>query len=193
MDSSTGSPNLDSTAKTKAAGILEKAVVILKKKALALTDKELNLEFFQKLERRGSDVPVEVVVAHRCLTTLSSNKEETEASIKDSKESVGNVPNDYFRGSSNNKSCILDRGNDGNSRQWDFNDFTQDRYFENGMNARESRTKAYDTDDRIEINQRDGSANHAGFFKTKGQSDGSFINNRGNWLAIHRQLLQLEK
>lgn len=47
---------------TKASNISDKAAGILKKKAPALTDKELNPEFFQRLETRGSDdLPVEVV------------------------------------------------------------------------------------------------------------------------------------
>lgn len=197
-DSSPGSSNMDSTSKAKAAGISEKAVVILKKKAPALSDKELNPEFFQRLERRGSDdFPVEVVVPRRCLNSSSSNtKEEPEASAKDSKErisSVGNIPNDDFHGSSNNKYRILERGNDGNSKQRNFDDFAHDRYSEKRVNAKELRTKAYDVDDRTEIDQREGSANLAGFSKTDGQSEVSFSNNRGNWVAIQRQLLLLER
>lgn len=197
-ESSPGSSNMDSTSKGKAAGISEKAVVILKKKAPALSDKELNPEFFQRLERRGSDdLPVEVVVPRRFLNSSSSiNKEESEASAKDSKErinSVGNIPNDDFHGSSNNKYRILERGNDGNSKQRNFDDFAHDRYSEKRVNAKEPRTKAYDADDRTEIDQREGSANLAGFSKTDGQSEVSFSNNRGNWVAIQRQLLLLER
>lgn len=197
-DSPTSSSNTDSTAKAKAAGISEKAVVILKKKAPTLTDKELNLEFFQKLERRGSDdLPVEVVVPRRCLNSSSSNTEEgSEASAKDSKErinSAGNTPNDDFHGSVNNKYHILERGNDGNSKQRNYDDFARDRYSEKRVNAKELRTKANDTDDRTENDQREGSANLAGFSRTDGQSEASFSNNRGNWLAIQRQLMQLER
>ena len=186
-DSSTGTSNMDSTAKTKAAGISEKAVVILKKKAPALTDKELNPDFFQKLERRGSDdLPVEVVVPRsRLHSSSSNNEEESGASAKDSKErisSVGNISNH-----------ILERGHVGNSKQQSFDDFAPDKYSEKRMNAKEPRAKAYDTDDRTEIDQREGSANLAGFSKTDGQSEVPFSNNRGNWLAIQRQLLQLER
>lgn len=197
-DSSTSSSNTDSTAKAKAAGISEKAVVILKKKAPVLTDKVLNPEFFQKLERRGSDdLPVEVVVPRRGLNSSSSNnEEESEASAKDSNErinSVGNIPNDGFNGSVNNKYHVLERGNDGNPRQRNYDDFSHDRYFEKRMNAKELRTKAKDTNDRTENDQRDGSANLAGYSKTDGQSEVPFSNNRGNWLAIQRQLTQLER
>ncbi|XP_057421545.1 TORTIFOLIA1-like protein 1 isoform X2 [Lotus japonicus] len=99
---STSSSNTDLTTKAKPAGISEKAVVILEKEAPVLSDKELNPEFFQKHEKRGSDdLPVEVVVPRRCLNSSSSNnEEESEASAKDSKEgrtSIGNIPNDDSR------------------------------------------------------------------------------------------------
>ncbi|XP_019425394.1 PREDICTED: microtubule-associated protein TORTIFOLIA1-like [Lupinus angustifolius] len=197
-DSPTASSNMDSTANAKAAGISEKAVVILKKKPPVLTDRELNPEFFQKLERRGSDdMPVEVVVPRRCLNSSSlNNKEECETSAKDSKErinSVGNIPDDEFHGSSNNKSHIIDRGNDVNSKQRNFDDFAHERYSEKRVNAKELRTKAYDTEDRNENGEREGSTNVAGFSKTDGQSEASFSNNKGNWLAIQRQLMLLER
>ncbi|KAK7305072.1 hypothetical protein VNO77_42971 [Canavalia gladiata] len=198
-DSSTGSSNMDSTARAKATGISEKAVVILKKKAPALTDKELNPEFFQKLERRGSDdLPVEVVVPRRFLNSSNSNNEEgSEASAKDSKEritSVGNIPSDDFHGSASNKYRLFERGFDGSSKQRNYDDFALDRYSEKRVNAKELRTKACDTDDRTEIDQREGSANLGGFSKNDGQSEVPFSNNnRGNWLAIQRQLLQLER
>ncbi|KAG5017487.1 hypothetical protein AAZX31_08G302300 [Glycine max] len=196
-DSSNISSNMDST-KAKAAGISEKAVVILKKKPPVLSDKELNPEFFQKLERRGSDdLPVEVVVPRRGLNSLNSNnEEESEANAKDSKErinSVGNIPNDDFHGSSSNKYRIFERGNDGNSKQRNYDDFGHDRFSERRVNSKELRTKAYDTDDRTENDQREGSANVSGFSKIDGQSEVPFSNNRGNWLAIQRQLLQLER
>ncbi|KAG5094173.1 hypothetical protein AAZX31_18G097200 [Glycine max] len=194
--SSTSSSNMDST-KAKAASISEKAVVILKKKPPVLSDKELNPEFFQKLERRGSDdLPVEVVVPRRGLNSSNSNnEEESEANAKDSKErinSVGNIPNDDH-GSSSNKYRIFERGNDGNSKQRNYDDFGHDRFSERRVNTKELRTKAYDTDGRTENDQRDGSANAAGFSKTDGQSEVPFSNNRANWLAIQRQLLQLER
>ncbi|KAI4306071.1 hypothetical protein L6164_029381 [Bauhinia variegata] len=191
-DPSTRSSNLDTIAKTKGASIPEKAVVILKKKAPALTDKELNPEFFQRLERRGSDdLPVEVVVPRKFLNSSNTNnEEESEASIRNSKE---RIPNEGFHGSSNNKYRPMERGNDGFSRLRDFDDFAHDRHSEKRGNGKELRTKAYDTDDRTGISQREGSANLAGFSKGDGQSEGSFINNRGNWLPIQRQLLQLER
>lgn len=197
-DLPTSSSNTDSNSKAKAASISEKAVVILKKKPPVLNDKVLNPEFFQNLERRDlDDLPVEVVVPRKCLNSSSSNNdEESKATAKDSNErtnATGNVPNDGFHGSVNNKYHGLERGNDGNSRQRNYEDFAQDRYYERRMNAKELRTKANDTIDRSENDQRDGSANIAGFSRADGQSEVPFSNNRGNLLAIQRQLTQLER
>ncbi|KAJ0846889.1 putative MT-associated protein TORTIFOLIA1/SPIRAL2 [Helianthus annuus] len=94
------------------SNIPEKAVGILKKKAPALCDKELNPEFFQRLEKRVSG-EVEVVVPRR---VAKSSKEQ---------------------------------------------------------NGQESGLNVTDTDDG---SQREGSRS-----------------NKGNWLAIQRQLLQLER
>ncbi|PON51540.1 Coatomer beta subunit [Parasponia andersonii] len=145
---------------SKGGSIPDKAVVILKKKAPALTDKELNPEFFQKLQTRGSDdLPVEVVVPRRYLNSSNSNnEEESEQNNTDSKgrpNRVGNVQSDDSHGTFSSKYRNIDRVND--------------------------------------LNQRESSGNHVGFSKTEGQSEASFINNKGNWLAIQRQLLQLER
>ncbi|KAK8294227.1 hypothetical protein V6Z12_D06G241700 [Gossypium hirsutum] len=67
----------DSVSEGKGGSIIDKAVVILKKKSPALTDRELNPEFFQKLETRGSDdLPVEVVVPRRYLNSSNLKSEE---------------------------------------------------------------------------------------------------------------------
>lgn len=140
---------------------------------------------------------MEVVLPRRGLNSSNSNnEEESEANVKDSKDrtsSVGNITNDDFHGSLSNKYRIFERGSDGNSKQRNYDDFGHDRYAERRTNSKELRTKAYDTDDRTENDQREGSANLAGFSKTDGQSEVPFSNNRGNWLAIQRQLLQLER
>ncbi|CAK7338431.1 unnamed protein product [Dovyalis caffra] len=175
-DASNGtSPKKDSASKSKGGSIHDKAVVILKKKAPALTDKELNLEFFQKLEKGGSgDLPVEVVVARRCLNSSNSNNEE-ESEPNDSESRgrpnrMGNSQSDDIHGAFNNKF----------------------RNIERGITGKDLRTRAFD-DERIDINHRESSGSRAGFSKSDGQSEGSFINNKGNWLAIQRQLLQLER
>ncbi|KAG5255161.1 microtubule-associated protein [Salix suchowensis] len=175
-DASNGtSPTKDSASNSKGGGIPDKAVLILKKKTHALTDKDLNLEFFQKLEKRGSgDLPVEVVVPRRCLNASNLNNEE-ESEPNDSKSRgrpncTGNSHSDDAHGAFNNKF----------------------RNIERGITEKDLRTKTFD-DERIDINHRESSGSRAGFSKSDGQSEGSFINNKGNWLAIQRQLLQLER
>jgi hypothetical protein len=108
-DASNGtSPTKDSALKSKGGSIPDKAVVILKKKAPALTDKELNPEFFQKFEKRGSgDFPVEVIVPRRCLNSSNSNNEE-ESEPNDSESRgrsnrMGNSQSDDIHGAFNNK------------------------------------------------------------------------------------------
>ncbi|KAL0353623.1 UNVERIFIED_CONTAM: Microtubule-associated protein TORTIFOLIA1 [Sesamum angustifolium] len=77
-NSSSGSPPTDSNTKGKGNNISDEAVGILRKKVPpALTDKELNPEFFHKLETRGSgDLPVEVVVPRRYANPSDSQNEE---------------------------------------------------------------------------------------------------------------------
>jgi hypothetical protein len=197
--SSNGSPTSDPAYKAKSGGILEKAVVILKKKAPALTDKELNPEFFHNLETRGSDdLPVEVVVPRRCLgSSNSNNEEESEPNDTESRgrsNRIGNIQSDDFHGSFNSKYHNVERGTAAvYSKQRDHDDLARDKWPEERINGKDSRMRAFDGDDRIDINQRESSSNRVGFSKTDGQSEGSFINNKGNWLAIQRQLLQLER
>lgn len=185
-DSSNGtSPTSD--AKVNVGGIPDKAVVILKKKAPALSDKVLNPEFFQKLETRGSDdLPVEVVVPRRYLNTSSLNNEEeadqTNADPKGRPSRNGNVHSDDSHGTFSSKF---------RNKQREFDDLAREKWPENG---KDSRMRPSDGgDDRNDLNQRESSSNRAGFSKSDGQSEGSFINNKGNWLAIQRQLLQLER
>ncbi|CAN0899970.1 Microtubule-associated protein TORTIFOLIA1 [Linum grandiflorum] len=163
------SPTTDSAAEAKAGSIPDKAVVILKKKAPALTDKEVNPEFFHKLETRASG-DVEVVVSRRCVNPSSLNtEEEPESSNSESKGRSDNPANSksddlHF----NNKYRISDRG----------------------IAGRDSRSRAFDD----EFSSRETTtADRAGLSKTEGPSEGSLANSRGNWLAIQRQLLQLER
>ncbi|XWS11200.1 hypothetical protein CRYUN_Cryun38cG0063700 [Craigia yunnanensis] len=177
----------DSVSKGKGGSIPDKAVVILKKKAPALTDKELNPEFFQKLETMGSgDLPVEVVVPRRYLNSLNSkNEEESETNDPDSRRrpnGVGNNQADDFHASSSSKNRNIERGAAG----------MRDKWHEEKINGKDLRTRAFDADGRTDVNQRESSINRL-FSKLDGQSEGSFISNKGNWLAIQRQLLQLER
>ncbi|XWS51900.1 hypothetical protein CRYUN_Cryun11dG0021400 [Craigia yunnanensis] len=182
------SPTSDSVSKGKGGSIPDKAVVILKKKAPALTDKELNPEFFQKLETRGSgDLLVEVVVPRRYLNSSNSKNEgELEQNDPDTRRMsncMGNSQADDFHSSSSSKNRNIERGAA----------VVRDKWPEEKINGKDLRTRAFDADDRIDVNQREPSGNRLGFSKVDGQSEGSFISNKGNWLAIQRQLLQLER
>ena len=155
-DSSNGSSPTDLASKGKGSNILDKAVGILKKKASVLTEKELNPEFFQRLETRGSgDLPVEVVVPRRCLNSANvQNDGESEPNDTDSRgRPKGNCqPDDR---SSNVMSRFTEKGTAGVfSRQRDLDEFARDKWAEERGNGKDSRT---------------------------------------NWLAIQRQLLQLER
>ncbi|KAG0472483.1 hypothetical protein HPP92_017029 [Vanilla planifolia] len=80
-DSSTdSSPTCsESHIKGKGTNLPEDAAILLKKKAPSLLDKEINAEFFQKLEARSSgDVPVEVMLPRRCphSSPLKAEKEQ---------------------------------------------------------------------------------------------------------------------
>ncbi|XP_057951013.1 microtubule-associated protein TORTIFOLIA1 [Malania oleifera] len=199
-ESSNGSsPTSDSVTKVKSSNISDKAVGILKKKAPNLTDKELNPEFFQKLEKRGSgDLPVEVIVPRRCINSSSShNEEETGPDDTDSRgrsNHMGDIHPDESHGSVNIKYRNMEKGNAGVfSRQRDFDDFAREKWTEERVSGKDLKTRAFDVDDRIDPNQREPPGIRAGFSKTDSQSDGSFMNNKGNWLVIQRQLLQLER
>ncbi|KAA8526961.1 hypothetical protein F0562_008810 [Nyssa sinensis] len=152
-DPSNGLSSTDSSSKAKGGNISDKAVGILKKKAPALTDKELNPEFFQKLERRGSgDLPVEVVLPRRCLNSSNSpNEGDSEPNDTDSRgRSKENYQPDD--GSVNPRYHNVERETaDVFSRQRDYDDFARDKWAEERANG------------------------------------------KGNWLAIQRQLLQLER
>ncbi|KAE8723530.1 Microtubule-associated protein TORTIFOLIA1 [Hibiscus syriacus] len=182
------SPTSDSVSQGKGGSIPDKAVVILKKKAPVLTDKELNPEFFQKLETRGSgDVPVEVVVPRRRLNSSNSkNEEESEPNDPDSRRRsscMGNSQADDFCASSGSKNRNIERGAAAASDKWP----------EEKINGKDQRTRAFDANNRIDVNQREQSGNCLGYSKVDGQFEKSFIGNKGNWLAIQRQLLQLER
>ncbi|GMH24338.1 hypothetical protein Nepgr_026181 [Nepenthes gracilis] len=163
--SNTDSSIADSDGKMKNGTISDKTVGILKKKAPALTDKELNPEFFQKLETRGSgELPVEVIVPRKCLTSSNSQEDATE---QDHAHTRGNTGKGF---------TSL------HSKQRDLDNFARDRWVNARVNGKDLRTRAFDIDDR-----------NLGFSKADGQSEGSFMTNKGNWIAIQRQLLHLER
>ncbi|KAG4213777.1 hypothetical protein ERO13_A01G078000v2 [Gossypium hirsutum] len=176
------------SSRGKGGSIPEKAVVILKKKAPALTDKDLNPEFFQKLESRGSgDLPVEVVVPRRyCNSSNIKGEEESEPHDPDARRRLnclGNSQTDDFHASSNCKDHNMESGAAD----------VRDKWPEEKINGKDLRARAFEADGTIDVNQREQSGNRLGCSKVDGQSEGSFISNKGNWLAIQRQLLQLER
>ncbi|KAF8052743.1 hypothetical protein N665_1514s0015 [Sinapis alba] len=171
-DGSVLSPDTASKAK---GGLPEKAVVMLKKKAPALSDKEFNPEFFERLERRQS---VEVVVPRRC-----KNEDEEESGLDDlnamgaSNRFKNNQSNDH--GFPDSKFHNLESASD-----------KQVKGMSDG-NISQAGTSAVDKA-RV-VNGKQGAGNQAVITDTDNQSEGSFTSNRGNWSAIQRQLLQLER
>lgn len=159
------SPNVaasvsDSVGKAKNGSI---PVGLLKKK-LPLTDKDLNPEFFQKLEKKGpDDLAVEVVVARKCLNQSNPSGGEAELKNAQAKEITEkgsvNVP----------------------PRQRDIDVHVREKGLDEGLNGKD-RARTFGVDDRA-----------ASFFKSENQPDGSLMNGKGNWLAIQRQLLHLER
>lgn len=164
-DSINNATLLDSAGKTKNGNYSDRAVGILKKKLPAFSDKNLNAEFFQKLEKRGADdLPVEVVVPRKCLNASNANGGEAEINTGDNKDNTdkmsANIP----------------------SGQQDNDAYMRVRCVDDGMNGKDLRPGTSGLEDR-----------GVSFSKVDGQADGSLMNGKGNWLAIQRQLLQLER
>lgn len=191
--SNSTSPTVDS--KAKGSSIQDKAVVILKKKAPAITDKDLNPEFFQKLETQGStDLPVEVVVPRRYLNSSNGNKEDGPgANGIDAKGRMNRSGSNQLEGSSNERYRNFDRGMASMySKQRDDDEFACDGWPDDRINEQDSRMRALD-DDKIEMSQRESYSDRPAFARPDGQSEGSMVSNKGNWIGIQRQLLQLER
>lgn len=189
--SMSSSPIADSLSKVKGSSISDKTVGILKKKAPALTDKELNPEFFQKLETRGSgDLPVEVVLPRRFLHSSHSQGDESELNDADSRHisnnngAPGGESND-IRGPIGAKKVDVYT-----NKLQDADDYARDKWAEQRVfRGKDLKSRAFDVDDRMDINQRDATSVRGGFNRSDGHSEG----HKGNWLAIQRQLSQLER
>lgn len=137
---------------------------ILKKRGPALSDRKLNPEFFQKLEERSSnDLPVEVVVPRQC---LNASNTPTEVESAPDKAETGQR---------------IMRKSHSDAR------YSNSESQTSGVSGRE-----HDTVDDGDLNQREQSSYRAGFAKNAGPPEG-FMANKGNWLAIQRQLLLLER
>ncbi|KAH7675630.1 Armadillo-like helical-containing protein [Dioscorea alata] len=200
-DSSTASspPAGDSATKEKGNSIPEKAAVILKKRAPSLTDKEFNIEFFQKLETRSSG-DIEVVLPRRCIQSSNSQgEEEPESNDGDPRAPSSHNGNTYHESNESRRRGDFNYNNaekrlGANNRSQDADDFSQDRWTEQrGLKAKDSKSRAFDIDDRNEFGQKDPSIARVNTSRTDGPVEGSFTNSKGNWLAIQRQLSQLER
>ncbi|RWR94893.1 microtubule-associated protein TORTIFOLIA1-like protein [Cinnamomum micranthum f. kanehirae] len=189
--SMSSSPIADSLSKVKGSSISDKTVGILKKKAPALSDKELNPEFFQKLETRGSgDLPVEVVLPRRFLHSSHSQGDESELNDADSRcisnnnGAPGGESNDIHGAIGAKKVDVY------TNKLQDADDYARDKWAEQRVfRGKDLKSRAFDVDDRIDINQRDATSVRGGFNRGDGHSEG----HKGNWLAIQRQLSQLER
>lgn len=192
-DSSAGaSPTgADYFSKETGNNMPEKSASLLKKKVPSLTDSELNPEFFQKLETRSSDdLPVEVVVPRRCIQSSHSQGEKPNLTTDDSGPPSSNngiadrESSDLYLEKRLGEQAILQ----------DTDDFVRVKWREQrGFLAKDFKTRAFDADDRAEPSQKDPSAARLNFSRSDGHTHGSFMNGKGNWLVIQRQLLQLER
>ncbi|XP_073108384.1 TORTIFOLIA1-like protein 1 isoform X2 [Elaeis guineensis] len=201
--SATSSPtNGDTLSTEKGSNIPEKAAVLLKKIAPMLTDKELNPDFFQKLETRSSDdLPVEVVVPHRChQSSHSQGVEGPELFDSDSRgtpQGTSNHDGLACHELNDIQGCVHANYQNAGKRVGLYNklqesgDSAQDKWTEQReFRVRDSKGRVID--DRVEVSQRVPSA-CVNIFRPDVHAEGSFINNKGNWLAIQRQLSQLER
>lgn len=176
----------------KDSNIPENAAVILRKKVPSLKDKELNPEFFQKLETRSSnDVPVEVVLPRRCVEsphTLGKEEQGLNSKISSNLDGVCGPEWNENQGRSDLNYRNTVKRIDTNNNPQDLDYFTREKLTERGFRSRDLKMRAFDTDERVEISQKDSLAQHANNSRTDG-----LVDNKGNWLAIQRQLSQLER
>lgn len=160
-----------------------------------MKDKELNPEFFQNLEIRSSnDVPVEVVLPRRCLESYYTLDERYECTESESRISSGH---DGIFGSQLNENNGLIHspgrkvGTNNNKKNLDCD--VRDNFTERGFSSRDSKLRArpFDADESAEVSQ--GSfAQLESISRTNFVVEDPDMNNKGNWLAIQRQLSQLE-
>ncbi|XP_073005875.1 microtubule-associated protein TORTIFOLIA1 [Typha latifolia] len=202
-DSSAGSSPTKNGAASKEKGscIQEKAAVLLKKRVPSLTDKELNPEFFQQLETRNSDeLLVEVVVPRKATqSSQSQGGKEPESTDGDSRDPA-NHDESVDRKLNQTPGRVGASYQSAEKRIGLYNklqtadDYSRDKWTEQrGIRNRDSKARLFDVDDKIEPSIKDPSAARASLSRSDGQAEGSFVNNRGNWLAIQRQLSQLER
>ncbi|XP_078436690.1 microtubule-associated protein TORTIFOLIA1-like isoform X2 [Wolffia australiana] len=187
-------PSNENISDTKGSAIPAKAAVLLKKKAPSLTDKELNAEFFQKLETRISDdLPVEVVLPRRglesALSLSSRGRELSDERLEtiDRKEKPCSGPIERMNSGDVSLNSIF-KQKVLTPRRGESQDQAQDNLTESRpYNYRDARVRSSDVDDK-EVN----SPRNPIISRVDGHSE-SFANSKGNWLAIQRQLSLLER
>ncbi|KAH0434764.1 hypothetical protein IEQ34_026759 [Dendrobium chrysotoxum] len=175
----------------------ENAADLLKIKAPSLKDKELNPEFFQKLESRNSDdVPVEVVVPRkRPQSSHSKDGKEKGSADGDPSGDRGvaagcelneNLEHSYRRYNTTERRL----GAHGRQQNSDF--LARDKLSEQ-FRFRDSKLRACDASNRVEFNPGDSFAGRSSISRTDGLVESSLMNNKVNWLGIQRQLSHLER
>ncbi|KAK8946772.1 Microtubule-associated protein TORTIFOLIA1 [Platanthera zijinensis] len=182
--SSNGSESLSNV---KCATLPENTADLLKIKAPSLKDKELNPEFFQKLESRNSDdLPVEVVLPRRG-PQPSQSKDVGEKGLDgtdcEMRENLGHSYCHYD---------TTERRPDAHGRQPNSDFLVRDRWTEL-LRSRDPRLKAFDTDNRVEASPLDSFSVHASISRTDAPADIPSMNSKGNWSGIQIQLSNLER
>ncbi|KAK1284051.1 Microtubule-associated protein TORTIFOLIA1 [Acorus calamus] len=168
--SNVSSPNAEPSSKVRSSSISDKNIGILKKKAPSLTDKEINLEFFQKMETRGSDdLPIEVVVPHKHLhSSHSQGEEESELNDADSRGQSSQNETPSCESNNANQSNIERKIGVYNKLQ-DPGDLGRDKWMDQRVfRGRDPKTRGIDVDDRAENNQ---TGARIGFSRTDAHSD----------------------
>ncbi|KAJ1291134.1 hypothetical protein BS78_02G295300 [Paspalum vaginatum] len=173
-DSSPDSPS--NNEKVKSSSIAEKAAVLLKKRP-TLTDRELNPEFFHKLEtRKAEDLAVEVVVPRKTLQSHLRSKDDTE----EDGDPVGPANSNGLAEDEVNLTQMRASSNFQNIR---------DKWAgPRGNRNKDAKARTSDVEDRSEPSAKDSTSVAMSF-----PGEGPFINNKTNWLAIQRQLSHVER
>uniref|UniRef100_A0ACD5UZZ8 Uncharacterized protein n=1 Tax=Avena sativa TaxID=4498 RepID=A0ACD5UZZ8_AVESA len=161
--------------KAKGSSIAEKAAVLLKKRP-TLTDRELNPEFFQKLETRTTDdLAVEVVVPRKTLQSHLQSEDDPEEADADP------------IGPANSNGSADDEGSMTQVRaSSNFQSVRNKWAGQRGTRNKDAKARISDVEDRCETSAKDSTPMTI-------PGDGPFINNKTNWLVIQKQLSQLER
>ncbi|KAK1680130.1 hypothetical protein QYE76_040978 [Lolium multiflorum] len=161
--------------KTKGSSIGEKAAVLLKKRP-TLNDRELNPEFFQKLETRTTDdLAVEVVVPRKTLQSHLQSEDDPDEADGDA------------IGPANSNGSADDEGSLTQVRaSSNFQSVRNKWAGQRGNRNKDAKARVSNAEDRCETSAKDTTPMTI-------PGDGPFINNKTNWLVIQKQLSQLER